>query len=159
MKIAEAQELAELAMIENGLDLTGWEFRFDKAVRRFGACHHHRRLITLSKTLTELNSEEEVRDTVLHEIAHALAGSRAGHGRAWKQWAQKIGARPERTYSSANVTTPPPKFIGRCINGHTTTGNKRRSSACAKCCNEHNGGQYTDDFKWEWSTRDGQMEG
>lgn len=38
----------------------------------------------------------DLRNTVLHEIAHAIAGHRAGHGFAWQAVARTIGARPER---------------------------------------------------------------
>ena len=33
-------------------------------------------------------------DTILHEIAHAIAGVEAGHGPAWKAVAQRLGATP-----------------------------------------------------------------
>lgn len=45
--------------------------------------------------------DEVLRDTVLHEVAHALAGrsiSKGGrrmfHGALWKKWAKRIGAAP-----------------------------------------------------------------
>ena len=37
----------------------------------------------------------EVRDTILHEIAHALAGAKARHGPAWKAIAKRLGATPK----------------------------------------------------------------
>ena len=46
-------------------------------------------------------SEEQIRDTVLHEIAHAIAGHGAGHGPLWKATARRIGATPRaKTYES-----------------------------------------------------------
>ena len=33
-------------------------------------------------------------DTILHEIAHAIAGANAGHGPVWKAVAKRIGAAP-----------------------------------------------------------------
>ena len=39
-------------------------------------------------------SEEQLLDTVLHEIAHAIAGHEAGHGLLWKATARRIGATP-----------------------------------------------------------------
>jgi len=41
--------------------------------------------------------EEQVRDTILHEIAHAIAGHKAGHGWQWKAECRRIGANPNRT--------------------------------------------------------------
>lgn len=42
-------------------------------------------------------NEEQLEDTILHEVAHAIAGSRAGHGPAWKSVCREIGANPNRT--------------------------------------------------------------
>lgn len=39
---------------------------------------------------------DEVEDTLLHEVAHVLAGPGHGHNRIWKSWARKVGARPDR---------------------------------------------------------------
>jgi hypothetical protein len=37
-----------------------------------------------------------LRNTMLHEIAHAIAGHAAGHGPVWRAAARKVGATPER---------------------------------------------------------------
>ena len=70
MELADAESLALELMRQHGL-LPRWKFKFDRAIRRFGCCNEGKRLISLSARLTELNSEYEVRDTILHEIAHA----------------------------------------------------------------------------------------
>jgi len=88
----------------HGLD--GWSFRFDHARRRFGSCRYGQKLITLSRPLTMLNTEEQVRDTLLHEIAHALTPG-DGHGVRWKQKCRQIGARPVRCYGDDAVVSPP----------------------------------------------------
>lgn len=36
---------------------------------------------------------KEVHETILHEIAHALAGPGAGHGPKWREMARRVGAR------------------------------------------------------------------
>jgi predicted SprT family Zn-dependent metalloprotease len=46
----------------------------------------------------------EFRDTVLHEIAHAIAGHKAGHGPAWKMVARMIGAKPQRCSNGLAVS-------------------------------------------------------
>jgi SprT-like family len=39
-------------------------------------------------------SDEEVRDTILHEVAHALAGpANTGHGPKWREMARRVGAK------------------------------------------------------------------
>ncbi len=74
--------------------------------RRFGCCNFTRRRISLSRPLTFLNDEAEVRDTILHEIAHALT-PKTGHGPAWKAMCLRIGAKPVRCFQTDEVVTPP----------------------------------------------------
>ena len=80
-------------MQQHGLSAQGWRFQFDHARRRFGACRYGRKLITLSRPLVLLNPEAEVRDTILHEIAHALCPG-DGHGVRWKQKCREIAPAP-----------------------------------------------------------------
>ena len=103
MNLYLAQRLAHELMKQHGL--SDWTFRFDRARRRFGSCQPRSKTLTLSRTLAFLNSETEVRDTILHEIAHALT-PRDGHGIQWKRKCIEIGARPERCYRAAKVVTP-----------------------------------------------------
>ena len=56
----------------------------------------------------ELNEEKEIEDTILHEIAHALAWTYdrfKGHGKIWKDWARKVGANP-KACSKSNLAQP-----------------------------------------------------
>lgn len=99
---------------KHGLKDKGWKFQLDRSVRRFGVCMYGNKTISLSRRLVSLNKEEEVIDTILHEIAHALAGHEAGHGPIWKQKCIEIGARPVRCYNSKNVVTPTPKYVAIC---------------------------------------------
>jgi len=102
-------------MMEHGL--ADWNFQFDHARRRFGCCSYGRKLITLSRPLTLLNDEREVRDTILHEIAHALVAPGDGHGRKWRQACARIGAEPRRCYDDRSVRSParaPAKYLLGC---------------------------------------------
>jgi len=106
MNLFDAHKLA-LELIAKH-ELTGWKFSFDKSVRRFGLCSYRKKMIFLSRQLTLDNPVEEVADTLLHEIAHALSWIRhgrkgCGHGALWKAVCVEIGARPERCYDSAKV--------------------------------------------------------
>jgi predicted SprT family Zn-dependent metalloprotease len=143
MNPSEAIEFAQELMIEYGL--LGWRAKLDNAVRRYGACDYSRKLITLSNNLVQLNDERSVLDTTLHEIAHALAGPRAGHGPEWRRVAQAIGCSPERCYSLSDTRVPPGRFVLRCVHcGHTTrrVRRPRRQLACSKCCNRFAGGRF-----------------
>jgi predicted SprT family Zn-dependent metalloprotease len=110
-----ARALADDLMWEHGLTARGWRFEFDRAIRRFGACHWRPSCkITLSRVLVAANEEPEVRDTILHEIAHALAGRDAGHGPTWRAKCLEVGARPERCYDTGRVTAPPARYEVAC---------------------------------------------
>ena len=71
-----------------------------KAKRRYGQCRYHKQEIGITKQLANINSIEETKDVVLHEIAHALTGIGHGHDALWRRMCIKVGARPERCYSS-----------------------------------------------------------
>jgi len=112
MDTRHAEKLAKDKLKEFGL--SDWAFEFDRAKRRFGACHYRKKKITLSRPLTRLNKTEEVVDTILHEIAHALSPTDRGHGGAWKNACALTGARPRRCYG-AEVTKVRPNHIYQCV--------------------------------------------
>lgn len=113
MDLKDAERRARRLMDEYGLN--DWEFAFDRATKRAGACHWAKRKITLSRSITQLNDWDEVGDTVRHEIAHALVGRGVrAHGKEWKAMAVKVGATPKRCYDSATVKTLGPKWKAFC---------------------------------------------
>lgn len=79
-----------------GLADAGWRFIFSNGKTVIGHCHFLKKEIAFSKHYVEIE-EVEVKDTILHEIAHALAGGKAGHGKEWKRACQIVGANPKRT--------------------------------------------------------------
>lgn len=111
MDLSGAKKLALALMSDHGLIDKGWEFAYmKKAKRLFGLCCYGIRTIKLSPYLTDLNERSEVKDVILHEIAHALTQKSRGHGKQWKAKCIEIGARPERCYGN-EVTTPQHKAI------------------------------------------------
>ncbi len=163
METARLRSYALEQMERNGLLKRGWTFEFDNARRRFGVCRFDRKVISLSRTLVELNSEDECRDTVLHEIAHALAGPRAGHGPEWKRKCLLVGARPERCYGNGEVRLPVPRYSARCPSCGHEIGFERRPSlvrACGSCCREHARGRFDDRFELQvFDTKSGEEVG
>jgi predicted SprT family Zn-dependent metalloprotease len=161
--LRNAEALARTLMDDHGLHDV--EFRWSRARRTFGVARVRtermgRRVIsetplsiTLSSVLTEMNDESQVRDTILHEIAHCLAGHQAGHGWAWKLKCREVGADPTRCCGD-DVVAPPHRWVGSCPNGHSTCAErltaKRKKSACAKCCR----GRFSEEFIWQWSRQD-----
>ena len=94
MDFNDAAALAEGLMAEH--KLRGWVFCYNRGKRTLGMCDYTRKRIELSRYFVSHNEEAAVLDTVLHEIAHALAGERAGHGPKWRAVCERIGAKPER---------------------------------------------------------------
>jgi predicted SprT family Zn-dependent metalloprotease len=140
--LQQAQDLALQLMSQHGLTQQGWRFQWDRAVQRYGACSYRRKVIKLSQHLTVRNPIEETRNTILHEIAHALAGPTVivsgfrrrqdHHGPRWKAIARAIGCTGDRCYGES-VTRVEKPFIGTCPNGHTTEAYRRRRVSCSKC--------------------------
>lgn len=96
-------ELLAKELINQHLTYLDWKFKFDNAKRRFGRCQYGTKTISLSKPLVIANDEAQVRDTILHEIAHALAPGH-GHDNHWKNRCRAIGANPQRCYSADEVS-------------------------------------------------------
>ncbi|MEU4688997.1 SprT-like domain-containing protein [Actinoplanes sp. NPDC023714] len=132
MQSTDARALATGLMARHGL--TGWTFAFDDAKTRAGVCHHGRRVIGLSRPLTALYSVEQVTDTVLHEIAHALAGPAHGHDRVWRRIAVRIGCSGMRCVP-AEAPRIDGRWVGVCPAGHRTTAHRRptRVRSCLDC--------------------------
>lgn len=76
--------------------LRDWAFGFNRRVRGLGLCRHDLKVIELSWHFAQRNTEDEIIDTLLHEVAHALAGPGHGHDATWKAKCVEVGARPER---------------------------------------------------------------
>jgi len=148
MELHKAQELAIHLMGKHKLDDRGWYFDWDRGVRRFGCTHYGTKRITLSRHLTELNSEKEVKQVILHEIAHALAGFEAAHGPVWASTVRQIGGSARRTHSAE---TPPSKLIATCRKCGRHSFRERQPNrgvhvACVDCCRKYNRGRYSVDY-------------
>ena len=114
MNLSSAQTLAVSLMKQHKIWELGWRFEFNNHLRAFGVCSYGNKSIQLSKHLTRLNDLETVKDTILHEIAHAIAGFKAGHGIEWKRVCIRIGAKPERCYTKEDTNTPQLKYYAVC---------------------------------------------
>ena len=130
----ELHDLTRKLMDQHGL--TNWTVRIGSAKRQAGSCNYSKRTIAISLDVAQRVSEEQYTDTILHEIAHALAGSSAGHGPAWKAVCVRIGASPEATYQTSQLLEKPTyRFDYMCPNHPDVTGSvhRRRSYVCSRC--------------------------
>ena len=94
------EKSARFLMDKNGLE--HWEFKWNKRKQAVGTCKYGPQIIEMSKPWCLLNSMEEVRDTILHEIAHALTPG-DHHGPKWRHQCRLLGCRPSRFTSPDSV--------------------------------------------------------
>jgi predicted SprT family Zn-dependent metalloprotease len=103
--------------------------------------------ITLSAPLTKSNSELHVRNNILHEIAHALAGPGHHHDQAWKTIAKSTACNGERGYGH-DVKTPLGRYTIFCpACGYRSTANQWGLNACSACWAKHARGQYRENHR------------
>ena len=116
--------------------LKDWNIAMDHAKKRLGQCVYHKKLITISKHLLRgpTCTEQKIKNTVLHEIAHALAGSEASHNKKWKQIALNIGCNGK---VCDTMDLPDAKWLLSCPKKCFKTGYHRKpnieNKLCAKC--------------------------
>lgn len=149
--MSDLQALRRVAedMIAAHLDAS-WTFAYDSAKRRAGACDYTRKRITVSRYLSARYDDETNRQTLLHEIAHALAGARAAHGTAWKRTARAIGYTGGVTHHGETATELAP-WVGTCPAGHVAYRHRRatRATSCATCSRT-----FDERFLFTWTRRE-----
>lgn len=133
MDVWTATERVEKLMREHGL--SDWRFQFNRRKRAMGLCRYEAKTIELSIHFVTRNDAASVEDTILHEIAHALAGHAAGHGPRWRRVCAKIGAEPRRCGQAA---MPAGKWQATCPSCGFEYSRYRRpprgaSYACSDC--------------------------
>lgn len=121
----DAETLARGLMEDHGLFETGWSFKWDRALKRFGFCQWSKKVISLSWHLVGMNDESHVRNIILHEIAHALAPKYAHHGPEWKRIAVSVGCTGDTCYDSTVVAMPKAAWVGTCPCGTEITRQRR----------------------------------
>ena len=128
--LQHALDMATMLMAEHGLE--GWHVRLDHARRRAGQCDYTNRRISLSRHYVRHAEEAHIRDTILHEIAHALVGPFHGHDAVWRRKAREIGCSAMRCHT---LTFSAARWRMRCPNGCFEVERHRRKSGlvCAKC--------------------------
>ena len=130
---ALGRQLIQVHEAKSGLE-AGWQFAFDLAPERAGSCRYGKKQITLSVTYCLKASKEEIVDTVLHEIAHAIVGRTHGHDATWKAAAQRIGCTAERCHRVQHTL---PRWHGQCGCGQEWKRQRLsrsiRTSRCGKC--------------------------
>lgn len=89
----------------------GWTVGFSRTTRAIGDCNYRKRLIRISTKFMEVNDYRQIKKTVIHEIAHAVAGYKGdyGHGVVWKNTDRRLGGDGSRLDSTAD--SPEHKWV------------------------------------------------
>ena len=109
-----------------------WSYDFDRATNRAGICRFDDKSLVLSNAYCIRSNVEDIHDTILHEIAHALVGPNHKHDRVWREQALEIG-------STADVSSPlsgsRTRYIKTCSNcGWAVRAQRRnRRLICVRC--------------------------
>ena len=105
---------------------------FDYAKVRAGACFFRERKISFSRNFIKKSSKEDIQDTILHEIAHALVGPKHGHNKVWKEMALKLGCSAKRCHT---LEFSEYKWLRFCANQcwQQKVHRKRLNLICKKC--------------------------
>ena len=151
MNLSDAEAIINSLMLEYAQNLNGWKWEWSQRMyHSFGKTIYKDKILRFSKTATQHGTAEDFRDTVLHEIAHVLAGPRAGHGRLWKRAAYAIGAKPVRTAKSVYTEEVKkqlyrkPKYsatCGVCQTLHTLKKKPRESATYLCICHKKTGNE------------------
>lgn len=137
------------ALIALHLD-SSWSFAFDNAKRRAGACSFTAKRVSVSRYLAARYDDDTNHQTLLHEIAHALAGPTAGHGPAWRRVARELGYVGGTTHDGETATELAP-WVGTCPAGHVAYRHRRptRPTSCVKCAP-----RFDERHLFEWTRRE-----
>jgi hypothetical protein len=92
--------------------LFAWRVGLKPLKNRLGQCEYGPKLIILSEFHVENNPDWMIKDTIFHEVAHALAGWEARHGPIWKATAARLGAIPKACSKPAR--TPEGRYQAGC---------------------------------------------
>ena len=94
MNINQALTLAKKIM-SNHPELRYWSVTLNKRKRSFGVCNYTRTQIQLSSILVPVMTDEAIKNTIVHEIAHALC-PKHHHDHVWQAKCIELGGNGQR---------------------------------------------------------------
>ena len=148
---ALANDLAKPHKASGSLD-SDWQFGFDLAPSRAGACKYGERRIDLSVSFCLRASRAELIDAILHEIAHAIVGEAHNHDAAWTAKALEIGCTGERNHGVRHTAA---SWSGECGCGQRWFRQRlsRKMASGARCSKCH------DEIRWRHHNDESSVDG
>ena len=111
--------------INEQYELKQWVFKFSKHKTAAGMCYYDQKLIVLSEYFVLNNSDEEIINTMLHEIAHALAPRWEGHGKVWR-----------KIFKDLLIKYNQPVNVTRCYDNNVNMPTGKYKITCT-CCGDY----------------------
>ena len=138
-----ARRLFARHQAQSGLG-TLWTFGFDLSTARAGVCRYRETRIDLSVSYCLRATRADIKNTLLHEIAHAIVGAEHGHNAAWQRKARQLGCTAERCH---DVTHTVARWVGECGCRRwfrQRLSRRLRHGAICKACGRN--------IEWRWNT-------
>ena len=154
MNYDQATDITFELLAEHGLAVE-WAVGLNDSRSNSGTCNYTRRTIYLSRFFIDIESDESTLNTIRHEVAHALAGPRAGHGPRWRAIFLELGGDGQTVnYLSDEAKAEfdaRAKWRGVCpVNSeHVVYRNRLTQSIRTAACAKH-GGKFSDDLVLNW---------
>ncbi len=136
--------LTEWKHLKSKWNLKKWQIKLSRSRKQLGYCNCSTKTIYISTEFMRLNPFYIIRETLLHETAHAIQYQKSGitnHGKEWKKIAKQLGCSTKRCISIENLKMPKGKYIGKCpVCGMETHFYRkiRRRYSCGKCSKSYN---------------------
>jgi predicted SprT family Zn-dependent metalloprotease len=110
MNIREAVQIGT-EILENVLnlgypELYGWRVTTNNRKRAFGVCNYRTKQIELSNILIPHMTNEGIKDTIIHEIAHALTRGH-NHDHVWRRKCIELGGNGNRVGNDDKFNSNP----------------------------------------------------
>jgi predicted SprT family Zn-dependent metalloprotease len=146
-KLQDAIALTESLIAEHDI-LKDWKVVLIKRKTAFGICRYYKKVIGLSSLRLPHCTYDSIWNTIIHEVAHALAFKlygHKGHGRMWKELCVELGGNglrctpDEQRYETGtnkfDVDAKISKYVATCPNGHIHYRNRKpkREVSCGIC--------------------------
>lgn len=92
-----------------------YKFGFGSKKRSFGTCYYRTKEIKIHMYSSQHMKAEQVKDTILHEMAHVIDkeknGYSSGHGRNWKTICYEIGCTAKSSSKSVEDTIRKSNYV------------------------------------------------
>jgi predicted SprT family Zn-dependent metalloprotease len=135
LRVNTIKDFTESKLKEHGLAAQGWKLKWNRRLKSTGGrCCYRNRLLEIGVLYLSKATDADVKDTVLHEIAHALTPGHK-HDQVWRHKALLIGCTGMRCHT---VKMKAFNWLLRCPSGcssYPRTSNRagKKGHKCPVC--------------------------